>query len=99
MSMMRNPFSMNSSDDYEVACSRCEVFVVISEDQRDLLLNVLTDDKRTNGARGKALSAALPSLGLQTGDRLEPSIFLRDTSTLRDMCVFPHPIGLLAARK
>lgn len=58
---------------YEAACSACEKEVII--DNQDDFIRVraaLSYDMRSHGFRGRTLSAAIPSLGLEKNVRLEP---------------------------
>ena len=86
------PHRVNRDEDYEDACRRCEVLVVLSKEQRDRLLPLLLYDSRPGGARGKALRAPFAELGLKSGDKLEPSDALHDVGRLEQVASFPFPV-------
>ena len=68
------PFPMKTRADLEAATKKCEIWVTC--DMHDDYLRIrgcLDYDKRENGPRGRALNWPLPDLGLDKGDRLEPS--------------------------
>ena len=89
------PWVSTTQADYLAACQRCEVLVTLRNAlQRDQILGVLAYDKRPTGARGRALTAAIPAMGLLVGDRLEPSAGLRDTGALELLVTFPADIAL-----
>jgi hypothetical protein len=74
-----SPWQLNTHADYEAACRRCEITVVVgTEAERAEIAGALFWDTRKYGSRGRALKRALPSYGLQAGDRLEPSAGLPD---------------------
>ena len=54
-------------------------------------LVLLKYDKRSDGARGRAVVADVPMLRLRAGDRLEPSDELRDIGEWDDWA--PAPAG------
>jgi hypothetical protein len=68
------PWTLNTPEDYEAACARCEHHVVVRTRQlRNRIAASLFYDKRTSGSRGRALRVDIPELNLMAGDRLEPS--------------------------
>ena len=75
---------VNSDNDYEAACRRCEIRVALTDATRRLCVARLRFDRRATGSRGLALSSPIPELGLRTDDRLEPSIELPDVCRLPD---------------
>ena len=83
------PFHLNTAEDYFRACQRCEVVVAASEQDRDTLLHLLFYDKRDQGGRGRCLRHPYPKLGLDAGDRLEPSDALWDVGQLESLTAFP----------
>ena len=62
------------------------------------LCSALPYDRRSQGARGRALRAALPPLGLEAGDRLEPCAALRNVADLDILAAFPARILLWRPR-
>jgi hypothetical protein len=74
----------NADDDYEQACQRCEKRIVLNEENKNLVCSLLRFDKRSAGSKGLALTMAIPALGLEAGDRLEPSPTLPDVCALED---------------
>ena len=75
------PWDLIGEEDYERACRRCEVHVVVqSAAERDQIAAALYYDKRIQGSHGRALKKAFPSFRLQAGDRLEPSSGLPDVA-------------------
>jgi len=63
---------------YFGACARCEIPVVLSDDDYRTVRATLHYDKRKQGSLGRALALELPALGLRAGDRLEPSASVPD---------------------
>jgi hypothetical protein len=60
---------------------------IVDEATRQGVIRVLRPDKREHGSHGLALVTALPTLGLEANDRLEPSddlpdVFALETATL-----------------
>jgi len=80
---------LNGPQDYNVACSRCEVIVTITREQRDELARIQTDDKRESGSHGLVLTNDVPALGLHSGDRLEPGADLHIVGKLKALEVSP----------
>ena len=74
VSLLSMPWPVNSDGDWERACRDCEKHVVVPDaGVHRRLLASLWYDKRPRGAHGRALRQDVPELGLQTGDRLEPT--------------------------
>ena len=86
------PWRLNAAADYFSACSRSEHLVVLSPASHAKLLDLLESDKRLAGNHGRCLTADFAELNLRSGDRLEPSVFLRDPSKLEDISSFPAPV-------
>lgn len=72
------PFEPKSQASYLEACRACEMTTTISAEQHEELKVLLDWDKRKDGARGLALKADYPALGLLRNDRVEPSRALAD---------------------
>ena len=83
------PQPLNTPDDYEAACARCEVFVLVYREHHLALMGILFDDKRPDGSRGRALRSDFPPLGLVAGDRLEPCSTLRDVGDFEKIDAYP----------
>lgn len=82
------PWQLNTHADYEAACRRCEITVVVrTEAERAAIASALFWDRRQYGSRGRALKRAVPSHGLQAGDRLEPSAGLPDVAGFDDLAL------------
>ena len=76
------PFAPRSLEQYDAACRACEIHVIVTDEVFPRLRGSMRCDRRTTqaGARGYALRAPVPELGLQAGDRLEPSDDMPDHS-------------------
>ena len=83
------PYHLNDHRDWELACTRCEIKVVVTADVHKLLVPLLQYDKRPHGSRGLALRQSLPVVGLLAGDRLEPSESLPDVGLFTALSNFP----------
>lgn len=80
------PWGLVGEADYEAACRRCEVHVVVqTEAQRAQIVAALYYDKRQQGSNGRALNRALPEFRLEAHDRLEPGGSLRDVGALETL--------------
>ena len=86
------PWHENDDEEYYAACVRCEFHVVLDASNHKRVLEALEYDKRAHGSRGRCLREALPHLGLASGDRLEPSLYLPDPSGIDSADVFPMPV-------
>ena len=74
-------WELNDHSSYEAACERCEIHAAFaSQAALAQVAELLFWDLRTYGQRGRCLSQPVPSLGLQKGDRLEPSDQLPDVA-------------------
>ncbi len=92
LSLFETPFRNNEDDDYFTACTRCEQRVVIDRAMHGVLIHRLENDRRPYGNHGRCLSAAVESLGLLLGDRLEPSPWLPDVGDFESIDIFPFPL-------
>ena len=71
-------FRETTHEEYERACARAEVKVVVHEWQTFLYLrSSLGLDGRIKAGKGRHMKRDMPALGLLSGDRLEPSDALR----------------------
>ena len=79
------PFPDKTHAAYDQACRACELEVLVPDRATlEALRARLEDDRRPQGARGRALLADFPALGLLKGDRLEPSVLLPDVCAVDD---------------
>jgi hypothetical protein len=81
---------LNTDEEYDAACSRCEVWVEITEALRREILPLLAYDRRRHGANGRALyrvTDTLSAIGLRAGDRLEPCETLQDVGLFESMAL------------
>ena len=74
------PWHLNSHDDLDRACQRCEVWVALDAAGIREVRASLRYDKRKAGNLGRSLKKDLLHLGLRQGDRLEPNSSLRDVA-------------------
>lgn len=83
-----NPFGPEHAEAtlgmYEQSCAAAEVKVTIPAAEMPKVRAALVYDVRKGGQRGRSLALAVPSLGLQKGDRLEPAPWAMDPSLLDD---------------
>ena len=86
LSVLSLPWPEKDFADYNAACEACEHWVVIpNADMHTRIRAALRYDKSKGrsdkkDARGRALVTAIPELGLQQGDRLEPHAGLPDVA-------------------
>ena len=80
-------WTLNTDQDYQDACSRCEIHVVLDERAHRVVLATLA----IVPAKGTVLTADIPFLDLLKWDRLEPSMGLLDVQCLCDASRFPFP--------
>ena len=74
---------VNGPDDYFDNCRHCTRHVTFNrEGLRTRVVASLRYDKRKQGSHGRALQEAFSDLGLDAGDRLEPSAQLADIANL-----------------
>ena len=84
------PWSLNQDADYEAACDRCEIWVVLSNPlEHSTILSALHYDKRKAGSKGRSLLTDIPSFGLKQYDRLEPNATLMDVGKYENISSFP----------
>ena len=73
-SMLQGPCSDVTQEDVDAACDACEKKRwITSAEQHALVKATLKYDKKKIGNVGRCLRSSLPLLGLEQGDRLEPS--------------------------
>ncbi len=72
------PFADKSFGDFNEACSRCEINLVLNKDQRTKVRAALVFDRRKDGNHGRCLVLDFDDLGLKKGDRLEPTPAMPD---------------------
>jgi hypothetical protein len=89
VSFLVDAWHVNTKEDYNDACSRCEIWVNVNACQHEAICNSLRYDKRVDGARGLALLCPIPGLPLLRGDRLEPHPECPDVSMVFEMSEFP----------
>jgi len=88
-----SPWPTFTSDDYEDACSVCEINVVIGgREAHNICIANLHYDKRKDGSRGRALKNEIPALALEKGDRLEPSSSLPDVAMFEAKRSYPFTV-------
>lgn len=84
------PWREKNLESYQEACARCEIRVAIPDASRHRnIRNVLFYDKRKDGSSGRALRDAIPDLGLEPGDRLEPSSSMPNVADFYNIYEFP----------
>ena len=84
------PYRLNTMADFEAACRRCEIHVVIRTAAQHMAIRAaLVYDKRAHGNRGRCLMSAFPEFGLEVGDRLEPSREVPDVALFDAQSTFP----------
>jgi hypothetical protein len=67
------PWAENDMGKYELSCNGSEIRRTLSAEQGRRVLLALYFDRRQTGSHGRSLMIDLPELGLEKGDRLEPS--------------------------
>ena len=86
------PWAPKTYADYDAACAACEVWVEIADERMFRHVRASLDfDKRKDGARGRALTVAIPELGLKKGDRIEPHAGLCNVADF-DSLVLPKRV-------
>ena len=84
------PFARTTLEEYLEACTRCEITVVVREWASLVLLRAaLAVSGRERSGRGRFLKRNLPTLGLNAGDRLEPSSGCYDYGMIYEMTAIP----------
>ena len=91
-SSTRFPARENLEGEYELACERCEIWVMLSFETHKKILGDLHYDKRRQGSHGRCVGSDIPELGLVASDRLEPSAFLDDVGRFEEIRDFPTPV-------
>ena len=82
LSPLGPPSRSKGLDDYESACSRCEIKVRLSSNAAKKLESKLAFDKTKSGNRGRCLTCDVAEHGLCKGDRVEPSDDVPDIANL-----------------
>lgn len=83
------PFRKNTDQDFEEACRRCEIWVLVEREQHKRIISLLRYDKRPGGVHGRALRDSVAELGLRANDRLEPNELLADVADFERITSFP----------
>lgn len=92
-SLVSSEWHMNEDHDFDAACKRCEVHVVICRAMHARLLGLLIYLSSGRRRNGRCLRADFPPLGLRQGDRLEPTPYLPDIGEgFDDLVSFPVPL-------
>ncbi len=83
LSPISTGFPKRTIETYIAACDACETTVTVTAAVLDGLKQALVHDKTSDGSRGRTLmSDRFEGIGLIRKDRLEPSWWLRDVSSL-----------------
>ena len=82
-------FQETTPADMERATRLCEIEVMLDQTNHSIVEAALASDKNPGGARGRALTRDIPSLGLRCHDRLEPSMHVPDVFAFRTRRDFP----------
>ena len=85
LSAFGGPHPAKDGRHYDAACRNCEVEVTLSAADLRTLRTSLDYDKRKAGSAGRALLVDMPHLGLQKGDRVEPSELFRDIDAVESL--------------
>ena len=89
LNLLDFPWEQTTLAHYDAACARCEIKVCVTSELHRLIQPRLTFDRSERGNQGLVLSADVPSAGLKAGDRLEPSVALRDVHKFGSLTDFP----------
>lgn len=89
VSLLETPWRQNLDADFEGATRACELKVNVTAAHHSALKRLLRFDKRRQGSQGLALLSAFAPLGLEAGDRLEPSANLPDVGDFDSLAHFP----------
>ena len=89
INMFALPWHVNTDNDFDVACRRCEKECTVTAINHKSIVLALEYDKRKQGSCGRALKWDLPDLFLKAGDRLEPTETLIDVQGFDDLVDFP----------
>ena len=83
VSVLSLPWPTNDSRDYDEACRRCEIWVLLQDTAaRDYIVSLLEYDRRQGGQHGRVLTQDVPYFSLKARDRLEPCTALPDIGAL-----------------
>ena len=88
------PWAAKTTGDYLECCDKADIKVTIIDfGMRDLLGSAVEYYKgKIKGGGGRQLKMALPALGLEKGDRLEPTEILPNVALLDKLASFPTTI-------
>ena len=86
--MAQLPWRPNSAGEYDAACARCEIHVVLDRTGHRKISAYLA----LIPTKGVLLTIDMPVYGLVKGDRLEPSTALFDVMAFDSLDQFPHPV-------
>ena len=89
LSLASSPWHLNTDEDFEAACNRCEIHVQIDSDLHKRIRRALQYDKRPMGGKGRCLTESFPEVGLIKGDRLEATEDLPDVAEFDHATLFP----------
>ena len=82
------PEMLSSPDTYDAECALCEIPVVLTKEDRDAILSCLVYSRKGK-FRGRCMARAIPRLGLEEGDQLQPSSNLPDIAQFETLSQFP----------
>ena len=82
-------FELTSYDDYDDACKQCEHPIVINYWELRLQIRAALGRVRGSKSRGRMLRVCFDALGLEVGDRFEPSEGMPDWATLYALTSLP----------
>ena len=86
------PYVLKTNTTYDAECKACEISIVLDLAARNLIRPALFYDKRPMGPKGRSLMYAIPSLGLEENDRLEPSAQLQNVGSFDTLVLFPTTV-------
>ena len=91
-SVSNRPWEPKTLEQLEGYCAGVEHRCDGTENDWFVIAPALQYDKRSQGNRGRCLAQTLPELGLQSGDRLEPSEVMPDTGVVAADLAVPVPM-------
>ena len=96
VSVADQPWRANTDANFEAAARECEIHLSITAEHHDQLCQHLKFDRRARGLAGCVMQDNYAPLGLQRGDRLEPSAELPDIGAFFTTDEFPLDCVFLA---